>query len=60
MGRGSAGKVFPHSRTMGGGGGPGVVININGVIDAPAAGREVRKALLSLKRAEGGRSLGLA
>ena len=54
------GFVKPHSASMGGAGGGGVTVVINGPIDAVSTGREVRKALLSVKRAEGGRALGLA
>lgn len=53
------GYVKTASQTMGARGGS-VVVNIYGPTDAVGAGREVRKALLSLKRAEGGRALGLA
>jgi hypothetical protein len=55
------GFVKPHSASMGaGGGGVTLVQNFNAPQDPVAVGRETRKALLSLKRAEGGRALGLA
>lgn len=61
MGR-SGGRVVPHSRSLRGlgGGGGGITMIFNAPQDPVSVGREVRKALLSVKRAEGGRALGLA
>ena len=53
-----AGATGPSPLAVGGGGGVSIVIN--GALDPVAVGRQVREALLTLKRASGGSALGLA
>ena len=67
----TSGRIIPNHKLpglassgggsrAGGGGGDTYIVKVYGATDPVATGREVQKALLALKRNNGGRSLGLA
>ena len=62
----TSGRIIPNHRIgqyanrASGGGNVYIKLTVTGAIDPVATGREVQKALLALKRTNGGRALGLA
>lgn len=61
----TSGRIIPNHRigqyaNRVGGGNVYINVEVNGAIDPVATGREVQKALLALKRLNGGRALGIA